>query len=201
MPLMSFNSGAGANAAQFDSTAKDEEQSSVITPVGTSLPGAQAKTAAPVAKKKTNKSMAVFGGLAALLALLLGAGAVGWFVLKGNNAKTEPPPTPSPETNVSVEPTVEPTLAIISNTNTTNTNELTNENTLTTNTNNSTNIKVITTPTVAVPGKTVQPQPQPQPTRPVSVATPRPTPVVNIQPSRPATPRPTPKKTPPPIPQ
>ena len=207
VPLMSFNSGAGnsgtgENAAQFDSFAKAEESSSSFAPAGTSLPDAQVKTAAPIVKKKSNKSLAVVGGLAALLILLLGAGAVGWFLLRNKNSTTEETPTPSPETTVTVQPSVEPTLAIVgdSDTNTANTNGLTDSNSLTTNTNDSANVKIVTTPTATptsiVPSRTVQPTPQP--TRPITVATPRSTPLNVIQPTRP-TPKPTVKKTPLPI--
>ncbi|MCY7376784.1 MAG: serine/threonine protein kinase, partial [Pyrinomonadaceae bacterium] len=198
VPLMSLGNltdenGSNATAVNFDSFAKEENKTSTFTPAGTSIPSEQVK---PPAKQKSNKTLAIGGGLAALLILAISAGAIGWFVMRDNGSTSDnTTPMPTSEATATVEPTVEPTLEVVNDVNTnTNTNEPTNSEVLTTNTNDSANIKTVKTPTTtatAVPTKTVQPQP----TR-TAAATPRSTPLIDRPPP---TPRPTVKKTPPPI--
>lgn len=196
VPLMTFGKDAGGIAADFDSFADRENKSATFTPAGASTPGEQA--AAAPAKGKSNKSLAMVGIAAALLVLAIGAGTVGWFVMRDSSAASiNTTPLPTPETTATAAPTMEPTLEIVNDVNTnTNVGEPTDTNISTTNTNNSTTLKpvntAITSPT-AVPVRTAQTQP----TRPVT--TPRP-PVINIEPSQ-TKPKPTPRKTPPPIAQ
>ncbi len=194
VPLMSLG-GATDSGTNFDSFTGAENKDSTFTPAGTSISGEQVKVAAPV-KEKPKKSLAMIGGIAALLILLLGGAAVGWFVLS-NNGSTTKSETPTPTPEATTAPTVEPTLEIVNDVNT-NTNESVNTNvsTNTTNTNNLTNATPAVAPTTA-PLRTITPPPTP--TR--AVTPPRaPTPFIKIEPSQPI-PKPSVKKTPPPIAQ
>ena len=187
--------GSGENAAQFDSFAGAENNHSTVAPT--------AKAAVVPGKSKSSKSLAVVGGLAALLILAIGAGAVGWYVMRDSAAVVEEAtPNPTVEATVTVEPTVEATMEIVNDANTntdantdanmTGDNEPTNDNTAPSNTNRPANVKTggtTTTAPTAAPTRNVQPLP----TRPPVV--PRPTPLIRIGPSQP-TPRPTAKKTP-----
>ncbi len=197
VPLMKFDKGTNEIEAKFDSFSEGEKKDSTFTPTGTPVADTAVKPAAP-AKQKSSKALPIVGGLVALLLLIGGAAAVGWFVLRDKGTTENITPTPTVETTVAPSPTAEPTLNIATNTNTnTNTNELTNSGlTNETNTNGSTNIaRPNNTP---IPGSTVAPSKtiQPTPTRPA--LTPRPTPLIDIRPTQP-TPKPTVKKTPPPI--
>ncbi len=202
MPLISVGNrtgetGGGENASQFDSFAEADDKNSTFTPTGASTTGGQVKAVVP-GKPKSNKSLAIVGGLAALLILAVSAGAVGWYVMRDSGSSSgNATPNPTTEATVAVEPTVAPTMEIVNDVNA-NTdanmtgNELTNTNITPSNANSTVNVKTGSTPTsapTAVPTRTVQPLP----TRPP--ATPRATPFIRIEPSQP-TPRPTPKKTP-----
>ncbi len=191
VPLMSFGGGAGESAARADSFVENENKSSTFTSAGTSTSGEQAKTAASPAPK-SKKSLAIVGGIAALLILVIGGGAVGWFMTRDKGPTTENiTPSPSPEATATTVPTVEPTLEVVSGVNA-NTSEPGNTDISTTNANNPANNGSAATPTPVTTRTAV-----PQPTRPVVVPPTRPTPYINIEPSRP-TPKPVVKKTPPP---
>ena len=210
VPLISFGSqadGTGKTATSFDSSSQRENQTSAptFTPptAGSSAEKVFTPTVAPV-KQKSKQSLALFGGLAALLILAISAVAVGWFVLRDGNAVVEDStPNPTSEANLSVEPSVTPTLEVVNDTNI-NTNESTNDNTLSSNpdninTGNRNGANPAITPTrnptatpIAGPtrnNQTTLPPPTPRTIPP----TPRPIPN-NDRP--PATPKPTPKKPP-----
>ena len=210
VPLISFGNHPNETekaATSFDSFSKRENQNSGATfvPTSTAAPEAEVYTPAPsAAKKKSNKSTAIVGGLAALLLLAISAAGVGWFVLKDRSAKVdEPTPGPTVETTLSVsgtvEPTVEPTLEVISQSNlNSNTNGADNSNGFSSDTENSNVVKPSPTsgrtPVVSsatpVPTRSVPAPPTPRP------VTTRPTvPVIN----HPPPPTPTPKKAPPKI--
>ncbi len=210
VPLISFGNqadGAGKTAASFGSFSQRDNQTAAptFTPptAGSSAEKVFAPTVAPV-KQKSKQSLAIFGGLAALLILAVSAVAVGWFVLRDSNAVVEDAtPSPTPEATFSVEPTVEPTLEVINDINT-NTNGSTNDNTLSsnsgdTNTDNTNVVKPVSSPTknptvTPVTGPTRNNQSIPPPPTPRTIPpTPRPIPS-NDRP--PVTPKPTPKKPP-----
>ena len=144
------------------------------------------QTPPPVKQKSGGKGLAIGAGLFALLILLVGAGAGGWYVYKNYVAVETPPATPEffPSVVTSPEATPEPTVAE-SETGNTNSEiaETENANTEVANT-NAENNSIVTTTTPPKTTQTVRPTVQPTPRQPqvVTVNTPRPTPQVRKTP-------------------
>jgi serine/threonine protein kinase len=145
------------------------------------------KQAAPV-KKKSSKAFIIFGVLAVLFVLGLGAAGAGWYVYQ-NYATAAAEPTPSPEPTFAPTPSPEPTFESVNPSNTTDNTNSSTDSGLDTNVNSS-NIKpeptVEPTPVrtqVETPSNTERARPTPQATR--TQTRPSVTPVV----------KPTPKKT------
>ncbi|MGI9056267.1 MAG: serine/threonine protein kinase [Pyrinomonadaceae bacterium] len=144
----------------------------------------------PVQKKPGGKGLAIGAGLFALLILLVGAGAGGWYVYKNYVAVESPPATPEffPSVVTSPETTPEPTVAE-SETDNTNSEVVATGNTNTDSANNdatntgSGNTTTVTTSTPKTT-QTVRPavQPTPRQTQVVTVNTPRPTPQIKKTP-------------------
>ncbi len=145
--------------------------------------------------RSSSKALTI-GGLAALLILAISAVGIGWYVFSGSGkpAKVITSP-PSPQAGVSVEPSVEPTLGVVTDTNTSTNSQVATSDTNTSDTNTSdtnlsTGIESPEAPTnTAGPPQTVQPTPF----KPIVI--PKPTQqVVKVKPpTRPAK-TPTPKK-------
>lgn len=149
---------AGATFVETENYSQDEE---VNVP------------AQPLPPQKSSSKGLTIGGLAALLILAITAAGISWYAFSGSGKSARQEivvtSTPTPEAKVSVEPTVKPTLEVVTETNTSTGSEIITPDTNTSETNTSTDIKPAETLTnTARPPQTVQPTP----VRPV--ATPKP---------------------------
>ena len=119
--------------------------------------------AAPSAaiKSKSNKTLFIGAGFAALLLAVVSAIAVGWYMTRNNTTKTQDiTPAPTPEATQTVEATPAPTVEIINQTNV-------NSNLSATDNSNSQNVNAIVSQPIATPTT-------------VPVAVPTATPIRNI---------------------
>nr|MBA4183935.1 hypothetical protein [Acidobacteriota bacterium] len=148
--------------------------------------------ARPMPPQKSSSKAPVIGGLAALLILAITAAGIGWYVFSGSGKTAEViSSTPTPEANVSVEPTVKPTLEVVTDTNTSTNSEVVTSNTNTSDTNTSTDITAETPTNPASPPQIVQPTPI------KTAVTPKPTQqVVTVKTPPPPVRKPTPAKKP-----
>jgi len=153
--------------------------------------------AQPLPPQKSSSKALAIGGFAALLILAISAAGIGWYVFSGSgkSARQEIISTPTPEAEASVEPTLEVVTDTNSSTNSevvtsdTNTSEA---NTSETNTSTDTNPANTPANTQIITARTPQTV-QPTPVRPV--ATPKPTQqVVTVKTPPPPVKTPTPKK-------
>lgn len=138
VPLMKFDSENNEAKEKFDSFSEREKTHTTATEGVSADSGI--KPIVPV-KEKSNKTMAIVGGLAALLLLTIGAVAVGLFLMRDSGTSGEnTTPTPTSEPSVTFSPTVEqPILIGNDNSNTdTNINQSTDNSNDSTDTTNST---------------------------------------------------------------
>ncbi len=107
------------NSADFSDVSLEQNES-----------GKQTQHAAAVPpKQKSGKSLAIGGGLFALLILAVGAAGIGWFATKNQGTTTEitqPSPVTEPTSSAqpSVEPTAQPTVEVVTEPESGNTNTL-----------------------------------------------------------------------------
>jgi serine/threonine protein kinase len=166
--------------AAFVETENDPQDQEVYTP------------AQPLPPQKSSSKALVISGLATLLILAITAAGIGWYVFSdpGKTAEINTS-TPTPETKVSVEPTVKPALEVVTETNTSTNSEVVISNTNTSDTNTSTDFTAEAPINPTRPPQTIQMAPV-KPT-----VTPKPTQqVVTVKTPPPPVRKPTPAKKP-----
>lgn len=206
VPLMKFDNETKEAEAKFDSFSERENNSS------TAADGAADSVIKPTVpvKQKSNKTLAIVGGLAALLLLTVGAVAVGLFLMRDSGTPGEnTSPTPTSEPSVTFSPTIEQPVIIgneNSNTDTNNNQSTDNSNNSTDDTNSTfdsndsgTNKSVLVPPVnnsrPQPPVNNSRPQPpvnNSRPNPPANNSRPNPPPVNNRPPPTPVKPKPGP---------
>ncbi len=185
VPLFTFDknndSVAAETAVGFHSMPETDTNKTsagaTYVPVENNAPGGATFTpvVAAAAQKKSGKGLAIGGGIFALLILAIGVAGVGWFALGSNETTTDNgTPTPLPQATVSVEPSVAPTLEIVTGGMNTSTNS---EVSTTSNTNSVGNSIDPTKPTPTIQ-TTIQPKVQPTVPPTIRPTIPRPTPQI-----------------------
>ena len=132
IPLFSYDDQTEEQAStsfdsetDFDSISVDDENQSgtenfsptrnySATELADSIPAAVASPK----NQSTKKGLIIFGGIAALLILMISATGIGWYLLSGSqNVTFEETPMPTPQETIEVVPTPEPTLEAVIETN------------------------------------------------------------------------------------
>jgi serine/threonine protein kinase len=215
-PNANFSSGEPAPLISFDSPVDNAQTNEVPGFNTSSRPGAKNTSAnatfvktknyspseevyKPVQSlppQKSSSKIVAIGGLAALLILAIIAVGIGWYVFSDSGKSAEViTSTPTPQAEVSVKPTVEPTFEVVTNTNTSTNSQVATSDTNTSNTNTSNKNKSTDIESAETLTNTARPPQTAQPTPVKPVVTPKPTQqVVTVKtPTRPAK-TPTPKK-------
>ncbi len=215
-PNANFSSGEPAPLISFDSPVDNAQTNEVPGFNTSSRPGAKNTSAnatfvktknyspseevyKPVQSlppQKSSSKIVAIGGLAALLILAISAVGIGWYVFSDSGKSAEViTSTPTPQAEVSVKPTVEPTFEVVTNTNTSTNSQVATSDTNTSNTNTSNKNKSTDIESAETLTNTARPPQTAQPTPVKPVVTPKPTQqVVTVKtPTRPAK-TPTPKK-------